>query len=107
MALPSLSTVQPSAWAPGKPVEIRVNGDRLAGDLKLWIKFSGAIRVDQGRGQTGGLSRDRTGKHARSCGHDARAQCRGDQRAQLVLVDPLEDVAPASADRTKPQHWPG
>ena len=108
MALPSLNTVQPSAWAPGKPVEIRVNGDRLAGDLKLWTSFPAQSELIKADGKQAVFRVTVPANTPVHVGMMRVHNAEGISVPRLVLVDPLEDVAPASTDRTKPQAlaWP-
>ena len=108
MALPSLNTVQPSAWAPGKPVEIRVNGDRLAGDLKLWTSFPAQSELIKAEGKQAVFRVTLPANTPIQVGMMRVHNAEGISVPWLVLVDPLEDVAPASTDRTKPQAlaWP-
>lgn len=108
MALPSLNTVQPSAWAPGKPVEIRVSGDRLMGDLKLWTSFPAQSELIKAEGKQAVFRVTMPANTPVHVGMMRVHNAEGISGPRLVLVDPLEDVAPSSTDRAKPQAlaWP-
>ena len=107
-ALPSLSTVQPAALKPGVPIEVRINGDRLIGDLKLWTSFPAQTELIKAEGKQAVFRVILPKDAAVQVGMVRAYNSEGISVPRMVLVDPLDEVASASTDRKEPQvlAWP-